>query len=426
MFTYLGHCHAMRQGAHMRFVAAVFCADRGEFEAPVRTELAARGYQLEGCDTVLPADDWIALHPASNGKQLAAMVGLDRPVVLSDMRPVEYIDLVEPLGSQMGAASIKTVPDALHALLFGQPEAPADGARKATAAEAAALPLLGTYALLDAAKMPYLLTSLLDRSGLRHQSLFQGEGQEQLGEYAPYLVELKDGSDFTRRLFSSQKGAGGLWERDLGIYLRSRAGFDALRKHLRKFTRVEDESGRWYFFRFWEPAVATDHFHGISGDAQRYAGWFGANGQALVEAYVTPDPDQCCVTVFRPVTPAAASAVPRVLLKQDVEALCRRRVDRDLTEVAALMRQTFPEQAARMDDEALDRQIRRSASRAQDFQIRQRANVFRLAAWDLHSDGAFERGDPENRLRTILQSDASEADKMRLLAERLAELGDGG
>jgi len=126
------------------------------------------------------------------------------------------------------------------------------------------------------------------------------------------------------------------------------------------------------------------------------------------------------------VTPAAASAVPRVLLKQDVEALCRRRVDRDLTEVAALMRQTFPEQAARMDDEALDRQIRRSASRAQDFQIRQRANVFRLAAWDLHSDGAFERGDPENRLRTILQSDASEADKMRLLAERLAELGDGG
>ncbi|WP_170207285.1 DUF4123 domain-containing protein [Roseinatronobacter monicus] len=145
----------------------------------------------------------------------------------------------------------KSVPDALHDALFGQPE-PSEAER---AALSDAPPPLVTYAVLDAAKMPYLLTSLLDSSGLRYQSLFQGAAQEELGEHAPYLVELKDGHDFTRRLFTGPDGVGGLWDKELGIFIRSRAGFDALRKHLRKFTRVQDEDGKWFYFRFWEKSV---------------------------------------------------------------------------------------------------------------------------------------------------------------------------
>ncbi len=98
--------------------------------------------------------------------------------------------------------------------------------------------------------MPYLLTGLLETSGLRYQSLFQGEAQEELGEHAPYLVELKDVNDFTRRLFTGSEGVGGLWEKELGIFIRSRTGFDALRKHLRKFTQVQNEEGKWFYFRF--------------------------------------------------------------------------------------------------------------------------------------------------------------------------------
>src|SRR5690606_32829122 len=73
-----------------------------------------------------------------------------------------------------------------------------------------------------------------------------------LKNHAPYLVELEDGNDFTRSLFTGVKGVLGLWDKELGIFIRSRAGFDEVRKHFRKFTKVQDEHGKWLYWRFWE------------------------------------------------------------------------------------------------------------------------------------------------------------------------------
>ncbi len=89
--------------------------------------------------------------------------------------------------------------------------------------------------------MPYLLTTYLEGSGLQYQSLFQGKTQEEIGEHAPYIVRLEDGNDFTRKLFTGAKGINGLWEKELGIFIRSRATLPELRKHFRKFTKVQDE-----------------------------------------------------------------------------------------------------------------------------------------------------------------------------------------
>ena len=58
----------------------------------------------------------------------------------------------------------------------------------------------------------------------------------------------------------------------------------------------------------------------------------------------------------------------------------------------------------------------------QSFGIRQRDYVFRVAAWDLHTDGRFEATDPNRQLSKILEMQTGEADKMRRLAERLKEL----
>ncbi|RAU19577.1 hypothetical protein DN062_00370 [Nitrincola tibetensis] len=108
--------------------------------------------------------------------------------------------------------------------------------------------------------MSYLLTSFLEDSGLRYQSLFQGKAQEELAEHAPYLVELTEDNHFTCRLFTGPDGIGGLWEKELGIFLRCRARFDALRKHLRKFIRLQNVDGRWFYFRFWEQRYAHCFF----------------------------------------------------------------------------------------------------------------------------------------------------------------------
>ncbi|WP_170207214.1 DUF4123 domain-containing protein [Roseinatronobacter monicus] len=264
MSVFLGFCHVSGGDAPSQLIAAAFCADRPEFEALVGAALAAQGYRLDWAEDVLPAGPWVGRHPSAGGAALARLVHEGRHVALGPMTPlggvnapqdedqdwlhVEEIGPITPLDAQFGVHPKKSVPDALHDALFGQPE-PSEAER---AAVGDALPPLATYAVLDAAKMPYLLTSLLESSGLRYQSLFQGAAQEDLGEHAPYLVELKDGHDFTRRLFTGPNGIGGLWGKELGIFLRSRAGFDALRKHLRKFTRVQDEEGKWYYFRYWE------------------------------------------------------------------------------------------------------------------------------------------------------------------------------
>ena len=310
MTPFLGHCHVSGETSQMQLVAAAFCADRPEFETLVGAALAAQGYRLDWAEDVLPAGPWVARHPAAGGAALARSVHEGRHVALGPMTPlggadatqeedqswlhVEEIGPVTPLDAQFGVHPKKTVPDALHDALFGQPE-PTEAERAAFGED---VPPLGTYAVLDAAKMPYLLTSLLESSGLRYQSLFQGAAQEELGEHAPYLVELKDCHDFTRRLFTGPDGINGLWEKELGIFIRSRTSFDALRKHLRKFTRVQDEEGKWYYFRFWEGSSArcvfrmqcaeTRHIMTITPDLTLRTLWFeGVNAIAAVAEIVS-------------------------------------------------------------------------------------------------------------------------------------------
>lgn len=144
-----------------------------------------------------------------------------------------------------------TVPDVLNGIFFHQPM-PTDE-EIARYGGVHLVPTIKTYAVLDAAQMPFLLTGLLETSGLRYQSLFQGETQAELEETAPYLVELEDGAKFTQSLFLEPTQLGGLWGRDLGVFIRSRLSFDVLRNHLRKFTRIQDENGKWFYFKFWDP-----------------------------------------------------------------------------------------------------------------------------------------------------------------------------
>ena len=301
MTQFLGYCHVSGETGQMQLVAAAFCADRPEFETLVGAALAAQGYRLDWAEDVLPAGPWVARHPAAGGAALARSVHEGRHVALGPMTPlggadatpeedqnwlhVEEIGPVTPLDAQFGVHPKKSVPDALQDALFGQPE-PSEAERAAFGENT---PPLATYAVLDAAKMPYLLTSLLESSGLRYQSLFQGAAQEELGEHAPYLVELKDGHDFTRRLFTGPDGINGLWEKELGIFIRSRAGFDALRKHLRKFTRVQDEEGKWFYFRFWEAQALPNYLCSITTDAERVDQWVNGSG-CTIHRFITCNP----------------------------------------------------------------------------------------------------------------------------------------
>ena len=145
---------------------------------------------------------------------------------------------------------------------------PADG-------DASAVPPMQTYAILDAAKVVNL-PELLGTSQLEHRCLFKGAAYDELKNVAPWIVRLEDGNDFTRRLFTGPEGINGLWDKEPGIYVRSCATLDEMWRHFRKFTRVQDESGKWFYFRYYEADALKAIFESCESQS---CGRFGFMGE---------------------------------------------------------------------------------------------------------------------------------------------------
>lgn len=177
---------------------------------------------------------------------------------------VETIETVEPLDGQLWEDAPKTVPDALYAPLFGQPE-PTGAEIMAAGGDAGDVPPMQTYAILDAAKL-INLPELLETSRLEYRCLFKGDAHDELKDVAPYIVRLQEGNTFARRLFSVGKAPWFMWDKGPGIYVRSRGSLVDMWRHFRKFTRVQDGSGKWFYFRFWEGLHIVEFLAGTHRD----------------------------------------------------------------------------------------------------------------------------------------------------------------
>ena len=190
---------------------------------------------------------------------------------------VETIEGVEPLDMQFGVTAPLSVPDALQDALFGQPD-PTEAEIAAHGGDPTCVPPLQTYAILDAAKVTNL-SDMLEASGLPHRCLFKGEAYEELKDVAPWIVQIKDGHNLIRNLFTQGDAGWHLWDSEPGIYIRSRASLDDLWSHFRKFTRIQDDTGKWFYFRFWEAQYAGAYFAGILHDRDRRQRWYFANAR---------------------------------------------------------------------------------------------------------------------------------------------------
>ena len=179
---------------------------------------------------------------------------------------------VAPLDPQIGVFPKKTVPDALHDTLFGQPE-PTEAEIEAAGGNPAAVPPMQTYAILDAAKITNL-PELLERSRLDHRCLFKGAAYDEMKDVAPWIVRLEEGNAFTRQLFTRSGANWHLWDREPGSYLRSRGRLDELVAHYRRFVRVRREDGSWNYFRFWDAAILLAHYAHIADQPEELSRWF--------------------------------------------------------------------------------------------------------------------------------------------------------
>lgn len=198
---------------------------------------------------------------------------------------IETVENVEPLNRQFGVWPKKTVPTSLQEIIFGHSN-PTKAEIPATDGNPdAALPMY-SYAILDGAKVTGL-PEFLEGSGLEHRCLFKGEAYEELKDVAPWIVRLEDGNDFVRRLFTGSEGINGLWEKEPGIFMRSRRKLDEMWKHFRRFVRLRDERSQWFYFRFWEPGLMTRYLAEVATDMERLACWGQYRSEPALSAILT-------------------------------------------------------------------------------------------------------------------------------------------
>ena len=302
---WLGLCHIRKETddprSSRKTLVAVWTGSVEGFEREVHFHTNTHGLQMILAEEVLPSDDWLVKHPdRKDAQRLAGKVSAKHPVEIGTLNGaaaagaqpddtegylhIEEIEGVEPLDSQFGVHPPKTVPDVLYDPLFGQPDpTPAEVAQYGSADK---VPPLHTYAILDAAKVVNFV-EMLEASGLKHRCLFKGEAAQEMRDVAPYVVRLEEDVDFTRNLFShdpEQDVPWFMWDRDPGIYVRSRGSLEDMWKHYRKFIRLVDENEKWYYHRFYEDETSNILFQFLRNRRVDAAQWFFVNQRIVVDA----------------------------------------------------------------------------------------------------------------------------------------------
>lgn len=104
------------------------------------------------------------------------------------------------------------------------------------------------YMILDGARDRRIYADLMN-SHLIYSCLYSGAIAYELEVAAPHLVQLELEDKSTRSLI--ERGWGKSW----GIFLRSDARMERLRRHLRTFLTVKSWRGEQLLFRYYDPRI---------------------------------------------------------------------------------------------------------------------------------------------------------------------------
>jgi hypothetical protein len=107
-------------------------------------------------------------------------------------------------------------------------------------------PPLRAYALIDASQSPDIAV-LLEAFDSPARCLFDGDVGEDLGEVAPWLVELTRFDDAWD--WYVEEGYGKNW----AILIHSRLELPRLKTQLKRFLKITDEKGESFFFKYYRP-----------------------------------------------------------------------------------------------------------------------------------------------------------------------------
>jgi hypothetical protein len=109
-----------------------------------------------------------------------------------------------------------------------------------------------TYAVLDGASVPDLPKKLFEAED-QSTCLYRGELSDELIHVAPYLVQLRKGSDLSNLIMTES------WGRHWGIFAQSEYSLSTMKKHFRSLLIVDDEAGNSLLFRYYDPRVLVPY-----------------------------------------------------------------------------------------------------------------------------------------------------------------------
>ncbi len=104
------------------------------------------------------------------------------------------------------------------------------------------------YAIVDGARNEEIFAGL-EKAGDKHCCLYEGKIPPVLAKAAPHLVRCDLGEQFLPWLL--EQGWGDSW----GIFVHADTTLEVLRKHFRRFLKVETEDGKKIYFRYYDPRV---------------------------------------------------------------------------------------------------------------------------------------------------------------------------
>ena len=103
------------------------------------------------------------------------------------------------------------------------------------------------YAVLDACDAPAVQAKVSALGASRALCLYRGELAPEILEVAPYLIRLDE--------LLLQWLVETVWSEPWGIIVVAKLEPGVVRRHLRKFLMVKDDSGESMYFRYYDPRV---------------------------------------------------------------------------------------------------------------------------------------------------------------------------
>jgi hypothetical protein len=132
------------------------------------------------------------------------------------------------------------------------------------------------HAILDACNEPAVPPKVTELGPERAVSLYRGRAEHEQWAVAPYLAQVDQG------LLEWITKA--LWQKPWGVLAVAECDLETLRKHFRRFLRVEDPEGEIMYFRFYDPRILAAFLPTCTTEELKT--FFGP-----VKAYAVGDPE---------------------------------------------------------------------------------------------------------------------------------------